>query len=310
MEAPPLDRKLVAILAADVEGYSRIMEQDEERALRTLSSHRTLTDEQIVRHGGRIASTAGDSIIAEFGSVLNAVQAAVAMQSDLAEANAQLPEAERMLFRIGINVGDVMAKDGDIFGDGVNIAARLQALAEPGGVCVSRGVRDQVRRKLPYTYADLGEQRVKNIAQPIRCYLMCLDPAEADAGQAAKGADEDADPEIPTADAGQDEPAAEAERQIELAFWTSAEESGKSEDLRAYLERYPEGAFAPLARSRLAEPAKPAGAEPGADPVELAFWETVSESDNPAMFEAYLKKYPDGEFRALAEIRMGELRGA
>jgi class 3 adenylate cyclase len=307
MEAPTLDRKLVAILAADVEGYSRIMEQDEERALRTLSAHRALTDAEIVGHGGRIANTAGDSIIAEFGSVMHAVEAAVAMQHALGDANARLPEGERMLFRIGINVGDVMVKDGDIFGDGVNIAARLQSLAEPGGICVSRGVRDQVRRKLPYSYVDLGEQRVKNIAQPIRCYRMCLDPVADDGGPAAEPAGE-AEPEIATADAGKD--AAEAERQIELAFWSSAEESGKPEDLRAYLERYPDGAFAPLARTRLEEPPSPPADEPAADPVELAFWESVSDSDNPAMFAAYLDKYPAGTFRALAEIRIRELRQA
>src|ERR1700693_1686725 len=138
MEAPPLQRKLVAILAADVAGYSRLMEAGEERALATLSAQRRIIDEVIVRHRGRIAGTAGDSVLAEFASVLDATHAAVEIQSALAEANNALPEERRMAFRIGINIGDVMVKDGDVFGDGVNIAARLEALAEPGGICISR----------------------------------------------------------------------------------------------------------------------------------------------------------------------------
>ena len=148
MEAPPLERKLAAIFAADVAGYSRLMEADEEQTLATLSGHRRIVDEAILRHRGRIAGTAGDSVLAEFASVLDAVHAAIEIQHSLAEANNALPEEWQMQFRIGINVGDVMVKDGDIFGDGVNIAARLQGLAEPGGICVSRGVRDHIRHKV------------------------------------------------------------------------------------------------------------------------------------------------------------------
>src|SRR6476620_6499829 len=181
MEVPTLGRRLVAILAADVEGYSGLMALDEEAALATLSAHRTIADELIVAFRGRIANTAGDSVLVELASVVDAVRCAMEIQMKIAAANDDLPEARRMHFRIGINVGDVMVKNGDIFGDGVNVAARLESLAEPGGICVSRGVRDQVRRKLPYSYVDLGEQRVKNIAQPIRCYLMCLDPVADDA---------------------------------------------------------------------------------------------------------------------------------
>ena len=166
MEAPPLERKLIAILAADVEGYSRLMGVDEEGTLATLSAHRAIADALIAQHGGRICGTAGDSVLAEFGSVFAAVQCAVDIQRNLAQANQALSAERRMWFRIGINVGDVMLKDGDIFGDGVNIAARLEGLAAPGGICISRGVHDHVRRKLPYGFEDLGEQSVKNIAQP------------------------------------------------------------------------------------------------------------------------------------------------
>ncbi len=157
MEAPPLERKLIAILAADVQGYSRLMGIDEENTLATLSAHRAVTDAVIAQHGGRICGTAGDSVLAEFASVIAAVQCAVEIQRDLAEANLALGEERRMWFRIGINIGDVMVKDGDIFGDGVNIAVRLEGLAKPGGICISRGVHDHVKRKLPYGLSFLHQ---------------------------------------------------------------------------------------------------------------------------------------------------------
>ena len=175
MEAPPLERKLVAILAADIQGYSRLMGIDEEATLATLSAHRAIADALIAQRGGRICGTAGDSILAEFASVFAAVQCAVEIQRDLNQANQALGEERRMWFRIGINIGDGMVKDGDIFGDGVNIAARLESLAEPGGICISRGVHDHVRRKLHYGFEDLGEQSVKNIAQPIRVFRLIPD---------------------------------------------------------------------------------------------------------------------------------------
>src|ERR1700747_596253 len=155
MEAPSLERKLVAILAADVEGYSRRMEIDKEGPLAILSAHRVITDELIAQHGGRIFNTAGDSVLAEFASVFSAVECAVDIQRELAVANEPIEEGKRLRFRIGINVGDVMVKDGDIFGDGVNIAARLEGLAEPGGICISRGVRDHIRHKLALAFKDL-----------------------------------------------------------------------------------------------------------------------------------------------------------
>jgi len=144
VEAPPLERKLVAILAADVEGYSRLMHDDQEKTLATLSAHRNIIDALIAAGRGEISGTAGDSVLAEFASVVDAVHCAVSIQQALAKANADLPAGSRMLLRIGINVGDVMVKDGGIFGDGVNVAVRLEAIAEPGGICVTRGVRDHL----------------------------------------------------------------------------------------------------------------------------------------------------------------------
>ena len=178
MEAPSLTRRLVAILAADVEGYSRLMSLDEEAALATLSAHRAAVDELIVAFRGRIANTAGDSVLAEFASVVDTVRCAVRMQKTIEDLNATLPEERRMSFRIGINVGDVIAKEGDIFGDGVNIAARLQMLADAGGICVSRGVRDHIRHLGSFQFEDLGEQQVKNIARPVRAFRVIADPTD------------------------------------------------------------------------------------------------------------------------------------
>src|SRR6202023_2898069 len=189
MEAPPLERKLVAILAADVARYSRLMEIDEEGTVATLSAFRLVTDRLFSQHEGRICGTAGDSILAAFGSALAAVQCAVDIQNELANSNNDLEKDRRMEFRIGINVGDVMVKDGDIFGDGVNIAARLEALAQPGGICVSRGVRDHIRNKVAVGFEDLGEQTVKNIARPVRAFSLRLD--------GAGDSDPDADPGAP-----------------------------------------------------------------------------------------------------------------
>ena len=175
MEGPPLERKLVAILAADVASYSRMMEIDEEGTLATLSDFRVVTDRLISQHEGRICGTASDSILAAFGSALAAVQCAVNIQNELAHSNNDLEKDRCMQLRIGINVGDVMLKDGDIFGDGVNIAPRLEGLADPGGICISRGIHDHVMKKLPFEFEDLGEQSVKNIAQPVRVYRLLLE---------------------------------------------------------------------------------------------------------------------------------------
>jgi class 3 adenylate cyclase len=169
----PVERRLAAILAADVVAYSRLMGADEEGTLERLKSiRRQLIDPKIREHRGRIVKTTGDGILAEFPSVVDAVRCAVELQRAMVDRNTQIPGDKRIILRMGINLGDIIGDGDDIYGDGVNIAARLEALAEPGGICISRVVRDQIRDKLPYPFADMGEQRVKNIVRPVRSYAM------------------------------------------------------------------------------------------------------------------------------------------
>src|SRR5712692_4444215 len=163
-------RRLAAIFAADGEGYSRLMGTDEVATLHALTARREILDGLIATHGGRIANTAGDSVLAEFGSAVDAVRCAMEAQVALAKANSTLPENRHINFRIGVHVGDVMVRAGDLFGDGVNIAARLQTLARAGGLCISGVTYDQVRKILPLEFTDLGTQIVKNIEEPIRAY--------------------------------------------------------------------------------------------------------------------------------------------
>jgi adenylate cyclase len=165
-----VERKLTAILCADVHGYSRLMGEDEKATLQKLNSYRKIIDSLIEQHSGRFVNSAGDSVLAEFASVVNAVECAVEIQTALKTENANLPPARRMEFRIGINLGDVMVEGEQIYGDGVNVAARLESLADPGGICISRTVHENIRNKLPLNYEDLGEQSVKNIAEPVRVY--------------------------------------------------------------------------------------------------------------------------------------------
>jgi class 3 adenylate cyclase len=169
-EPTDVQRRLVAVFAADVEGYSRLMGTDEVGTLKALTERRAILDKTIADHRGRIANTAGDSVLAEFGSAVDAVQCAVEAQAALSEANASLTPDKRINFRIGIHVGDVMVRAGDLFGDGVNIAARLQTLAQPGGICVSGATYEQVRKIQSFGFVDLGVQRVKNIEEPVKAY--------------------------------------------------------------------------------------------------------------------------------------------
>ena len=165
-----VERKLAVIFAADVAEYSRLMGLDELGTLRTLQAYRVILDQLIAAHHGRIFNTAGDSVMADFASPVDAVECAVAVQEAIDKENVNRPEGEQMRFRIGVHLGDVIVEGGNLFGDGVNIAARLQALAEPGGICLSGAVRDQVGTRLPVAFAPLGEQRVKNIAEPVRAF--------------------------------------------------------------------------------------------------------------------------------------------
>src|SRR5215212_7636671 len=167
---PGMPRRLAAILSADVAGYSRLMGEDEEATVRTVTVYRDVTAALVQQHRGRVVDSPGDNLLAEFASVLDAVQCAVAIQRELHARNAALPLPRRMQFRLGLNLGDVIPDGERIYGDGVNIAARLESLAEAGGICISGTVYDQVATKLPLTYKFLGQQSVKNIARPVRAY--------------------------------------------------------------------------------------------------------------------------------------------
>src|SRR5207249_1430062 len=165
------ERRLAAILAADVAGYSRLMGADEEGTLAALQAiRRELSDPKIAEHRGRIVKTTGDGLLVEFASVVDAVRYAVELQRAVAERNTDVPAEKRIELRVGIHQGDSIVEDGDIFGNGVNLAARLEGLAEPGGICVSRVVRDELRDKLDLAFDDLGEQSLKNITRPMRVY--------------------------------------------------------------------------------------------------------------------------------------------
>jgi adenylate cyclase len=164
-------RRLAAILAADVVGYSHLMGADEEGTHERFKAHlRELIDPKIREHHGRVVKTTGDGVLAEFASVVDAVRCAAEIQRAMADRDLDLAAERRLRFRIGVNVGDVIVDGDDIYGDGVNIAARLEGLAEPGGICVSGSVRDHIGDRLPYTFEDMGEQTVKNIARPVRVY--------------------------------------------------------------------------------------------------------------------------------------------
>ena len=184
MTTQEVKRKLAAILSADVKGYSRLMGEDEEWTLRTLNAYKEVMGSLIQQHRGRVVGTAGDSVLAEFASVVDAVQCAVEIQQVLRAKNAVVPENRRMEFRIGINLGDVIEEGDTIYGDGVNIAARLEGLAEAGGICISESAYQQIENKLPLRYDYLGEHEVKNIAKPVRVYCARI---EADAAPSKLG---------------------------------------------------------------------------------------------------------------------------
>ena len=172
-------RKLTAILSADAVDYSRLMGEDEEATVRTITAYREVLSTLIQQHNGKVLDSPGDNLLAEFSSVVDAVQCAVAVQKEVKSRNDGLPENRRMQFRIGINLGDVIQEEERIYGDGVNIAARLEGLSEPGGICISKTAFDHIESKLPYGYEFLGDQSVKNIAKPVKAYRVLLEPEAA-----------------------------------------------------------------------------------------------------------------------------------
>ena len=173
----PVARRLAAIVAADVAGYSRLMGLDEAGTAKALRDHRAAVDPIVARFGGRIVKTTGDGVLLEFPSIVAAVECAVGLQKVMAERNKDVPEDRRMLFRLGINLGDVLIQGDDILGDGVNVAARLEGMAEPGGICVSDDVYRHVTGKLTVSFEDMGDQQLKNITRPVRAYRVRSDPA-------------------------------------------------------------------------------------------------------------------------------------
>src|SRR3974390_2422105 len=169
-----MKRKIAAILAADVFGYSKLVAEDEEETLRRLASYLAVFEDFITRCSGRVFNTAGDAILAQFPSAGEAVRCAIDVQESLRTRNLAYPASRQMTFRMGISIGDVVERDGDLLGDGVNIAARLEGLAQPGGLCVSRAVWEQVANKMSVQFADIGEQEVKNIPTPVHAYMLSL----------------------------------------------------------------------------------------------------------------------------------------
>ncbi len=270
MEPHPatVTRRLAAILAADAANFSRLVAQDEERTLEVLAGHRAVLERTIRNQGGRIVATAGDSVLAEFSSPVQAVRAAVESQRELLARNADSNLVRPMLFRIGINVGDVVVDGDDILGDDVNVAVRLENLAPPGGICIAASVRDHVVGKLDVRLQDLGTQFLKNIPRPVRVYQVIADLSGPDSlvprarragfrlmlGVAAAAIVLTLGAWLSlTAPFGFDRtvaPAAAVSAE-EQTFWESVKQSTAPAELRAYLDRYPAGAFSELAQARL-----------------------------------------------------------
>jgi adenylate cyclase len=284
-----LERKLAAIMSADVAGYSRLMGMNEAETLRRLSDLRSTVVAIIKQRGGTIAGSAGDSILAEFPSVVEAAACAIEVQQATAALNdAFVPEA-KMLLRIGLNVGDVIVQEETIFGDGVNVAARLQTMAPPGGICISQLARDHLENREAYEFRDLGELSLKNIAQPVQTFELM--------GGLRVG--RSADAEMPQNVSG-----------AEIAFWEGIKDSTKHEEYAAYLEKYPAGHFSAIAKGRVADLLANSLPPEKALEVELMFWETVKDSDNAKQMEAYLSRYPDGQFVELAELALERMRSS
>src|SRR3954462_5415122 len=190
MSEERVERRLAAVLAADVAGYSRLMGRDEEGTLAQLKSHRkTLLDPAIAANRGRIVKTTGDGVLVEFASAVDATRCAVEIQRGMAAQNADVAQGKKIEFRIGIHVGDIIIDDSDIFGDGVNIAARLEGIAEPGGVCISDDAQRQVRGKVQVTFDDMGPQNLKNITEPMRAWRGRIDRGAAPTGRAKAAAE-------------------------------------------------------------------------------------------------------------------------
>ena len=268
-----------------------------------------VVDELIAQHRGRIANTAGDSVLAEFASVLDAVRCAIEIQAALAKANESEPEGRRMRFRIGVNVGDVMVKDDDIFGDGVNVAARLEGLVKGGEICVSRGVHDHLRHRGGMVFEDLGEQLVKNIAHPIRAFRLRIGDAAVRSKRSRPPDWLDHPNRLPLRRRSPNCPPimrspsswrfGTVSRTAALPSWNPTSSSIR----RAPLPRLPEHGLMPP-RSRPQSPATPTPEDAAAEALDLAFWNSVKDSNRREELQAYLEQHPNGHFAGLARARL------
>jgi class 3 adenylate cyclase len=302
MASRNIERKLAAIVAVDIAGYSRLMRADEVGTLQALKAHRkALIDPMIAAHHGRIVKTTGDGMLVDFASVVDAVTCSVAIQRGMITRNADVPEDKRILFRVGINLGDIIVEEKDIYGDGVNVAARLQELAQPGGVCVSRTVRNHVRDKVPFDFEDLGEQTVKNITQPVRVYALGSDAigklpvstlVDADAskriGRSFLGRSPTVSALPRVHSVGRAAAFIVAIGVVAIAGWQISDRFG--------LFR--------LAISNLSvEATDPRNVAKDYDKeMEIAFWNAVKDSKSPIILSTYLDRFPTGTFAGLARV--------
>ena len=274
-----MTRRLAAILAADAANFSRLVAQDEERTLQVLAGHRTVIDQTIRTHGGRIVTTAGDSVLAEFNSPVQAVRAAGGMQQALLARNAESGLAMPMLFRIGINVGDVVVDGDNILGDDVNVAVRLENLAPPGGICIAASAREHVVGKLDVRLQDLGTQFLKNIPRPVRAYQVIADMSGPDS----------------------------------IVLRARRAGSRLVLGVAAAVVVIALGTWFSLADPLGARPSKPVAIEsarPAGSFEEYAFWDSVKQASDPAELRAFLEKHPQGLFHELAQARLEGLLAA
>jgi class 3 adenylate cyclase/tetratricopeptide (TPR) repeat protein len=323
-------RRLTAILAADVAGYSQLMGTDEARTVRDLKAHQAVLFPMVSEFGGRIIDTAGDGFLAEFASVVNAVECAVAIQKTMAERNAGIDQAHRMQFRIGVNIGDVICDEARIYGDGINVAARLEGIAEPGGICVSEDAYRQTRGKVDARFADIGEQSLKNIVRPVRAYRVVLDgfamaaPGPQVASKPGRNADirpllavaaivaivigvrvtypsmwstEASSPGVPPASAAPPSSFTLTSIGAEEREWLEVNGAETVSVLRKYLERFPDGAHAAEVQRAIRV-------------ADDKAWLGAERDDSIAKLAQYIELFPSGVHVAQARQRIADLERA
>ena len=292
-------RLLATILAADVFGYSRLMAEDEEYTLRTLKAYRVIVDRLINGHEGRIFHTAGDSVLAQFQSAVEAVRCAIAIQQELRVRNAQLDEARRMEFRIGIHVGDVLVEGDNLYGDGVNIAARLEGLARPGELCVSGSVFMLVKNKLSYSFEDMGPQSLKNIPEPVPAFRLTRTAAEEPKKSQNWFVVSAVVALLIVGIAGWMVRGDSSER-----AWTAIQNTTDRAALEDYIQRFGNSRYADLARSKLSSLS--ATAAPPADEAERA-WTATQNTTDPSALEDFVRRYGGTSYGNLARERLSKL---